>query len=179
MLGHVNAGLELADQVRRGELPEPESVVLPLGTGGTTAGLALGFTLAGLRTRIVAVRVVPRVAVGRRRVLARARSCARLITRLTGAALPRVTADRVEVRDDWYGGAYGRAVPAAREAAVLLERAAGVRLDDTYSAKAFGAALDLARNRAGPTLFWVTFDPSPMDAVRDAPALAGAAGATP
>ncbi|CAA9305715.1 MAG: hypothetical protein AVDCRST_MAG11-1143, partial [uncultured Gemmatimonadaceae bacterium] len=42
VLGHVNAGLELAEQVRAGLLPEPERLVVPLGIGGTAAGLALG-----------------------------------------------------------------------------------------------------------------------------------------
>ena len=49
-LGHVNAALELADQVERGELPLPGRVVVPLGSGGTAAGLALGFAIAGLDT---------------------------------------------------------------------------------------------------------------------------------
>ena len=50
-LGHVNAALELADQVEAGELPLPGRVVVPLGSGGTAAGLALGFAMAGLDTR--------------------------------------------------------------------------------------------------------------------------------
>ncbi|HEY9225683.1 MAG TPA: pyridoxal-phosphate dependent enzyme, partial [Gemmatimonadaceae bacterium] len=38
ILGHVNAGLELVDQIDAGVLPEPRNVVVPLGTGGTAAG---------------------------------------------------------------------------------------------------------------------------------------------
>ncbi|MEJ2433914.1 MAG: hypothetical protein P8Y53_12425, partial [Pseudolabrys sp.] len=51
-------GLELADQVGRGELPEPRAVFLPYGTGGTAVGLALGLQLGGLASRVVAVRVI-------------------------------------------------------------------------------------------------------------------------
>ncbi len=47
-LGHVNAALELAEQIEAGELPPPARVVVPLGSGGTAAGLALGFAIAGL-----------------------------------------------------------------------------------------------------------------------------------
>jgi D-cysteine desulfhydrase len=158
MLGHVNAGLELAEQVERGELPLPSHVVVPLGSGGTAAGLALGFAIAGLDTRVLAARVAPRLAANRRRVLALARSCARLIERLDGRALPRVALDRVQVVHDSYAGAYGRPLPAAREAAASLERVTGIRLDDTYSAKAFVAALERARQGDGPVLFWLTFD---------------------
>ena len=50
-IGYVNAGLELADQVRAGALPEPAAIFVPLGSGGTVAGLLLGLRLAGLRTR--------------------------------------------------------------------------------------------------------------------------------
>lgn len=56
-LGHVNAAIELQEQIRAGELPEPEWIFAPLGTGGTVAGLVLGAKLAGLRARIVAVQV--------------------------------------------------------------------------------------------------------------------------
>src|SRR5919199_3716007 len=38
VLGHVNAALELAEQVARGELPAPARVVVPLGSGGAAAG---------------------------------------------------------------------------------------------------------------------------------------------
>jgi D-cysteine desulfhydrase len=56
-LGYVNAGLELAEQVRAGELPEPAAIVVPLGSGGTVAGLVAGLALAGLATRVIAIRV--------------------------------------------------------------------------------------------------------------------------
>jgi 1-aminocyclopropane-1-carboxylate deaminase/D-cysteine desulfhydrase-like pyridoxal-dependent ACC family enzyme len=44
------------------------------------------------------------------------------------------------------------------EAAALLRRTVGVSLDETYSAKAFTAALRIARRSEDRTLFWVTFD---------------------
>ncbi|HEX8207750.1 MAG TPA: pyridoxal-phosphate dependent enzyme, partial [Solirubrobacteraceae bacterium] len=56
-LGFVEAALELAEQVRAGELPEPGTVWCALGSGGTAAGLALGLRLAGLRTKVRAVHV--------------------------------------------------------------------------------------------------------------------------
>jgi len=160
MLGHVNAGLELAEQVRSGALPTPARIVVPLGSGGTTAGLALGLAIAGLDTTVVGARVGPRIAVNRARVLRLARSTARLIHRHTGERPPNVSRARVRVVHDVYGGAYGRPLARASEGAALLHRLTGVRLDDTYSAKAFTAALALARREqvGGSTLFWLTFD---------------------
>jgi D-cysteine desulfhydrase len=158
ILGHVNAALELADQVKAGELPMPSRVVVPLGTGGTAAGLALGFAAAGMRTRVIGARVVPRIATGRARVVRLARSTARWVRRTTGVALPAVTRDAVHVAHEAYGGAYGRASPLATDAAMAMERAMGLRLDTTYSAKAFAIALRLARADEGVTVFWSTFD---------------------
>jgi hypothetical protein len=57
-----------------------------------------------------------------------------------------------------YGGAYARPHPTAEHAAVLVNALRGWRLDATYSAKAFGVALDLAAAESTPTLFWMTFD---------------------
>jgi D-cysteine desulfhydrase len=156
MLGHVNAGLELAEQVARGELPAPARVVVPLGTGGTAAGLALGFAVAGLPTQVVAARVVPRLVANRRRLLQHTRSCAELIEQLDGSPVPRVHPSRVQVLNDVYGGAYGRPLAAARDAAATLHRASGIVLDNSYSAKAFAAALDLAQRER--VLFWLTYD---------------------
>ena len=155
MLGHVNAGLELAEQVARGELPAPSRVVVPFGTGGTAAGLALGFAIAGLPTRVVAARVVPRMVANRRRLLALARSCAKLIARLDSRPVPTLHPSRMQIVNDVYGGAYGRPLPAASSAAADLLDTSGIRLDDSYSAKAFVAALRLPRDE--PVLFWLTF----------------------
>jgi D-cysteine desulfhydrase len=157
VLGHLNAGLELAEQVRAGLLPEPARVVVPLGSGGTAAGLALGLAAAGLRTTVVGARVGPRVAVNRRRVLALAGRTARLVERVTGAPFPGA-APRLEVAHEVYGGAYGRPLAEGAVAAALLAERCGARCDATYSEKALAAALTLARAGDGPTLFWLTFD---------------------
>lgn len=158
VLGHVNAGLELAEQVGRGEVPEPDTVVVPLGTGGTAAGLALGFLLGGMGTRVLGARVVPRIAGNRWRVLRLADATARLIERHTGERLPRIERTRVRLAHGAYGGGYGRVLPEAERARAMLERLTDVRLDSTYSAKAFVAALAERRRSTGVVLFWLTFD---------------------
>jgi D-cysteine desulfhydrase len=158
MLGHVNAALELAEQVLRGEMPVPARVVLPVGSGGTAAGLALGFAIAGMSTVVVGARVAPRIAAGRMRVLTLAWRARRYLQRLAGERIPGVEPSRLEIDHSVYAGAYGRALPGARSAASLLHRATGLELDGTYSEKAFSAACTLASSRTGPTLFWLTFD---------------------
>ncbi len=54
-VAYVDAALELAAQVEAGELPEPGTVVVPVGSGGTVAGLTLGLRLAGLRSRVLGI----------------------------------------------------------------------------------------------------------------------------
>jgi D-cysteine desulfhydrase len=152
-LGHVNAGLELAEQIASGECAHPERVVVPLGTGGTAAGLALGFRIARLRTRLIAVRVVPRIVGRAGRVLKLAAATASLIERIVGERLPRVTESDFVVEQRYYGGAYGRPLAPMRESAAALE-SAGIFLDDSYSRKAFAAAIAQPQG----TLFWLTFD---------------------
>ncbi len=158
ILGHVNAALELAEQIARGEIPMPARVVLPVGSGGTAAGLALGFAIAGLDIAVVGARVAPRIAAGRQRVLSLADRERRYLSRRTGERIAVIDPARVTVIHSVYAGAYGRALPAADASAALLARATGVRLDGTYSAKAFSAAHALARSARGTTLFWLTFD---------------------
>ena len=158
ILGQVNAGLEIAKQIAEGLLPLPDRVVVPLGTGGTVAGLALGLAIANVATEIVAVRVVPRIVANAGHVRTLAARTARLIERTTGAGLPRPDARGVRVVHEFFGGAYGRATPAGdRVARDCLERT-GIVVDPTYGAKALAAATALAKERGGTTLFWLSFD---------------------
>jgi D-cysteine desulfhydrase len=158
ILGHVNAALELDIQIKAGVLPRPEKIILPLGSGGTTAGLLLGLAIAGLPIEVVGARVGPRAVVNRRRVMSLVRGTSSLIRRLTGERLPAVDPSRLRIVHDVYGGAYGRPLPAAEDAAAILRDAARIRLDGTYSEKAWVAALAECRSTKGPVLFWLTFD---------------------
>jgi D-cysteine desulfhydrase len=157
-LGHVNAGLELAAQIQAGEMPVPRRIVLPLGSGGTMAGLALGLSIAGLDIPIIGARVAPRLFANRGTVARIARGTARLIASLTGEAPHVIHARKLGIAHQAYGGAYGRPLAAGTDAASKLAEISNIRLDDTYSAKAFVVALECARAQEGPTLFWLTFD---------------------
>jgi D-cysteine desulfhydrase len=157
-LGHVNAGLELAKQVKRGDMPLPARIILPVATGSTMGGLALGLMLAGLVIPIIGARIGPRIYANRGRVRRVARRTANAITETTHEKLPLVRPELLHIVHDFFGGAYGRPLPAATEAAKILEDASGLKLDHTYSAKAFALALRTARAEQGPTLFWLTFD---------------------
>jgi D-cysteine desulfhydrase len=171
-LGHVNAALELVAQLERDGMALPHTIVVPLGSGGTVAGLLVGLALAGVPTRVVGVRVVPRSVGNRWHVLRLARRSRALLARLAGESLPSIDATRLVIEQDAYGGAYARETDEARNAAEFLRLSGGPRLDGTYSAKAFGHALARARRTPDErVLFWLTFDGRWLDADDDAPIL--------
>ena len=159
ILGHINGALELADQIENGEMPVPSTIVLPLGTGGTCAGMIMGLEIAGLSSiEVVGARVGPRVFSSGSRVRSLIRSTARMIERLTGEKPLAGASPRLRIVHHVYGGAYGRTLQRSRAAAKVLLDALSLRLDETYSAKAWTAAMDEPA-AAGPILFWLTFDP--------------------
>jgi D-cysteine desulfhydrase len=161
-VGYACAGLELGNQVRAGEIPEPERLVVAAGSGGTAAGLLLGLRLAGLRTRVVAVLVNDLTPLSARSIAGLANRTAMLLRR-GGAHVPAFALgpDDLELRREWLGGGYGHGTEAG---AAATERLAGegVRLEPVYTAKAAAAALALREEpTSGPLLYWHTFGPAP------------------
>src|SRR5205085_2677041 len=127
ILGYVEAGLELGGQVAAGALPEPAHVVVPVGSGGTLAGVALGLRLAGLRSRAIGVVVNDRMRLDAGRT-ARLAGRAAALLRERGAALPAnsdVHPDDVLLVREWLGDGYGHATAEGEVAAELLRDADG------------------------------------------------------
>jgi 1-aminocyclopropane-1-carboxylate deaminase/D-cysteine desulfhydrase-like pyridoxal-dependent ACC family enzyme len=166
-MGYVGAAQELAAQVRRGELPEPEVCVVALGSGGTAGGLAAGFEAEGMRTRVVGVCVSTPPWVLRLAALWLGRACARRAgVRATLATMRH----RMTMDARFLGAGYGHATAEGEEATRLAREHAGIPLDPTYTAKAFAGALWQVRaRRAEHVLYWHTLSSAPM-----APLLAGA-----
>jgi 1-aminocyclopropane-1-carboxylate deaminase/D-cysteine desulfhydrase-like pyridoxal-dependent ACC family enzyme len=153
-MGYVDAGRELAGQVQAGVLPEPDVCVVALGSGGTAAGLSVGFAAAGLATRVVGVCVsAPPWALH-----ASARHLARACGRKAGVRHVRLDFD-----DRFLGAGYGSPTPEGDEATALAREHAGLMLDPTYTAKAFACALWFLRARRAPRiLYWHTLSSAPM-----------------
>ena len=151
VIGHFLATLELGSQL---DAP-PDTIVVPLGTGGTAAGIALGVAWLGWSTQVVGVRVAPRIAANRWRTLRLARGAAALLRRAgVDFVVPRA-AMRVRVVNAM-GRGYGHPTPDG-ERARLLASEYGLRLDPTYGAKAFGILLRRTTHDARRAVFWHTF----------------------
>lgn len=161
-LGFVEAALEIAAQVEAGELPEPRAVYAALGSGGTAAGLAAGFAIAGLRTRVHAVLVNDQLRLTERSVLRLAGRTLRLLA-ARGADLRGLPLDpgAVHVVEGFMGPGYGHATPEADRAQELAREAEGLALDPVYTGKTLAALLEA--RPAGPVLFWNTNNAVPYD----------------
>jgi D-cysteine desulfhydrase len=142
-LGYVEAALEIAAQVGEGVLPEPAHVVVPVGTGGTAAGLALGFQLAGMRARVAGVVVNDQLRLDEPTIARLARRAARLLER-RGARLDRLQLepDILDLTRDQIGAGYGHPTEAAARAAALAAEDR-LSLDPVYTAKAMAGLLSL------------------------------------
>jgi 1-aminocyclopropane-1-carboxylate deaminase/D-cysteine desulfhydrase-like pyridoxal-dependent ACC family enzyme len=57
VVGFVNAAYELKEQIKKGEIPEPDYIYVASGSMGTAAGLILGLRAINSKTQVIAVRV--------------------------------------------------------------------------------------------------------------------------
>lgn len=166
--GYLEAVRELSAQIQSGAVPEPDVLVVPLGSGGTAAGLLAGIVELGLRTHVLAVTVVDAPFM-RARVLGLAR---RTLERLGHAVDPRRLATRLVVDRSELGRGYGHAPADFAALAALAARDANLELDETYTAKAFARALRLIREAAPrerplEVLYWHTLSTAPLAPLLD------------
>jgi D-cysteine desulfhydrase len=166
-LGWVSGGLEIVEQVQRGELPAPDRIYVALGSGGTAAGLLVGLRLGGLDTEVVAVRAAPSFLASPWRVR---RLAAQTLAHLRRSGAPAVALAGLRVVDAFVGDGYGHPSQAA-EAALGRAQGLGLELESTYTAKAFAAML---AEDTGRRLFLHTANTWPL-----APLLATALDETP
>ena len=171
-LGFVEAGLELAAQLRQGQMPTPRYIFVATGSCGTHAGLLVGLRLAGLPTQVVGAAVVPKLVTNRYVVAWQATRTIQFL-RNTDRSIPsiHIRPREIELLDEFCGGKYGRPTQAGKEASALLEQTEGFKLDPTYTAKAFAAMMHYLNQRnvkRAPVLFWHTHNS--VDLSRYAPA---------
>jgi len=160
-LGYVNAALELSMQLESKVAPLPEAIFVTAGTCGTAAGLALGLSLAGVKTRIICVQVAPSMFSNPKTVLNLAHKTLKLM-RNHDPAVPdvKLTLEDISFERKFLGRGYGHPTQVGSSAMKLMVDAEGIQLDLTYTAKTFGALLEYAKAglMKGPVLFWHTFN---------------------
>lgn len=156
--GFARAAAEVVGQWTEPE--RPAAVVLPVGSGGSVAGLLAGLSAAGVDWPVLGASVSRPPDEITARVLALARDTAAL----AGTPPPRPELLTIV---DARGPGFGVASAADRAAADVARRTEGLLLDDTYGAKAFAVALGFLCRRdpgpdppgtdpTGPVLLWHT-----------------------
>lgn len=158
-LGYLDAMLELDEQVRAGEMPRPDVIVLPTGSSGTLAALGLGAALLGWPTEVVGVRITLRVACNRVLVNRVIRQTQRKLAALAPSVDWRALQPRYRLFHGAIGPGYGAPTPEAIANIPRVESLLGRPGEVTYSAKALVGLHDIARDPRYANkviLFWHT-----------------------
>jgi 1-aminocyclopropane-1-carboxylate deaminase/D-cysteine desulfhydrase-like pyridoxal-dependent ACC family enzyme len=161
-IGFVNAALELSAQC--GDRA-PDTIYVACGTMGTVAGLSLGLRLAGLKTRIEAVRVVPEP-VTNLRGIENLFKAANHKLQLIDESIPLFNDPLVNIvlRDEFFGAGYAEATPECLEAVAIILDTENISLETTYTGKALAALIHDARTgqlSGQRAVFWNTYNSKP------------------
>lgn len=151
-LGFYAAAQELQAQAG----PEmPTTIVLPLGSGGSTAGLVAGLCGSDRPWRVHAVSVSRDPASFKGAIVDKAVACAALY----GVAIDQTEVDqRLEVHDGRDPG-FARTTSEQRELMADVTATTGLLVDPTYNSKALfwlRAAISAGRFSGHPVLYWNT-----------------------
>ncbi|MDJ0763038.1 MAG: pyridoxal-phosphate dependent enzyme [Myxococcota bacterium] len=161
-IGYVNAGFELKAQIEDGVLPTPDRIYVPLGTMGTAVGLILGLRAAGLRTRVICVRVVDSIFINPLSFLSLF-VLTRNYLRHLDPSFPNVCAraSDIEIIDEQLGDGYAHVTHAGRRAISQMKESEGIGLERTYTGKTMAALLADAQQgncRDEVVIFWNTYN---------------------
>jgi len=162
VVAFVNAALELREQIRDGQIPEPDRIYVALGTAGTAAGLLLGLKAANLKSQVICVLVAdPRFSNSRRisRLFHRTSSYLNSLD----PSFPRfkLTKADIHIRHDFYGRGYAFFTEEGMEAVRCIANREGIQLDGTYTGKTLAALIADSRKKSLTDkvyLFWNTYN---------------------
>lgn len=143
--GYVDQMLELVDDLKRldgGGSVRPTTVICACGSGGTTAGLALGAALADAALRVVGVNVCDDRNYFKRVIDGICRQFNENWPKASPGGIPPY-----DILDGYVGRGYALSQPGELTAIRDLVRLEGVVLDPVYTGKAYvGMMTELARN---------------------------------
>jgi 1-aminocyclopropane-1-carboxylate deaminase/D-cysteine desulfhydrase-like pyridoxal-dependent ACC family enzyme len=148
VLGYVNCGLEIAEQVKAGEMPEPDYIFCAVGSAGTISGLWLGCRLAGLRAEVTGVRVFDYIGANEYMVAHFARSALKLL-RKHDPGIPDIRIDHrgFHMLHEYFGKGYAHFTRLGVESVELMHELENISLDGTYTGKAMAGLAGFAKDR--------------------------------
>jgi len=161
-IGFVNAAFELKQQIEDGKVPEPDVIYVAMGSMGTAVGLVLGLKAAGLKTRVVPVRVVPTKTANPTKFATLFNETNALLHAAEPAfPIYELPEDEVGMVHDFFGSGYGALTKEGLQAIRWVGESEGIKLDVTYTGKTFAALIDAAQKGEltdQVVLFWLTLN---------------------
>ncbi|MFH1644640.1 MAG: pyridoxal-phosphate dependent enzyme [bacterium] len=162
VIGFINAVFELKEQIEAKLIPEPDFIYVTLGSCGTAAGLILGVKLAGLKSKIIPVRVSSTAEEKLERLIELFNETSKFLNDLDPDCPIIKFPEDVLINNDFAGNEYAQITQQAHDAIKILDETEDIKLDGTYSGKAFSALIDeVSKNknelRNKTVLFWDTF----------------------
>lgn len=146
-------------QVENNELPVPDTLFVPVGSGGTLAGLSLGIKNSPLDCQLVGIRVISPLFVNSWFVARLANNTATLIEEHSPLSPEPVTREDFELTGEYLGPGYGKATPELRNFLSRTRDKVSFRLDPTYTGKTLQALYQERRKRGledKVVLYWHT-----------------------
>ena len=144
--GWVNAADELISQLEQQHV-EAQYVVLANGGGGTQAGLELGSKYLKASYKIIGISILSSTTDAKFSVLESLHATSKFLNLGT-----EITADELEVPDNYVGDGYGLPTREGIDAIRLVAQTEGIFLDPVYTGKAMAGLIDLIRKgRFKPT----------------------------
>jgi len=161
-VGFVNAAFELKEQILRGEIPEPDYIYIASCSMGTAAGLILGLRAINSKTRVVAVRVNSDSFVNAKGMVNLINKTNSLLSSFD-PSFPKLEFSEhdMDIRHSFFGKQYALFTKEGLEAVSRVERYGGIKLEGTYTGKAFAALIDDGKKsslRNKVILFWNTYN---------------------
>lgn len=169
-LGFVNAMFELKDQINKGVLQEPDFIYVTLGSAGTAAGIIIGTYAAGLKSKIIPVRVSMTVAYKTNLLVSLINQTGTWLKTLDPLfRFVSATPETIGIEHNFAGGEQHVYALATIEAAAAIDTfctetkntiGQAIKLDGTYTGKTLSAvfchaAQGLLKDKV--VLFWNTY----------------------
>lgn len=141
--GYITGSEELYEQTQT-EGFTPEVIVCATGSGGTQAGLTLGWHLLNRHTRVQAYAVCDSASYFQQKVLTDVAHWQQRYSPLLGRSVAGNIATQLSVHtsEDYIGPGYARGYPALYESMTLAAELEGILLDPVYTGKAFHGMIE-------------------------------------
>lgn len=139
-IGYLNAALEVATQIEEQSL-NITHLVHASGTGGTQAGLIVGFAILGLSIDVIGVDIDADESGVRNRVI----KILRLLAQEVGLEAGPLE-EKIIIEPNYSAGAYGKADNVTVEAMTMSSRLEALTTDPVYSAKGLAGIIGLSRS---------------------------------